>query len=142
MATEFTEPTVFISCGQRTAEEKDLGQAIVAEVDRLPGVTPYFAEAVSSVDGLTNHIFRALDRAVGFVCVLHRQGEVDLPSGRITRASVWIEQEIAIAAFLHHVQIPAQTCHSFRWKVATYSGRNLPLIPAQSCRFSGRFRNA
>jgi hypothetical protein len=35
---------------------------------------------------------------------MHRRGNLTTPDGRtVTRGSVWIEQEIAIAAFMHHV---------------------------------------
>ncbi|MCK4514557.1 MAG: hypothetical protein KAU31_04825 [Spirochaetaceae bacterium] len=97
-----SNPIVFISCGQRTNNEKNLGQAIEAAVANLPDIKPYFAQTVSSLDGLTNSIFRALDRAIGFICVLHNRGQVDVP-GHPIRASVWVEQEIAIAAFIRHV---------------------------------------
>ena len=44
--------------------------------------------------------FEALDECVGLVAVMHHRGVVRTPDSEIRRASVWIEQEIAIAAFL------------------------------------------
>lgn len=91
---------VFVSCGQFSESEKRLGQKIVAAVDRFPPLKGYFAENQASLEGLTDHVFSALDEAVGLVAVLHPRGRVTRPDGTITRASVWVEQEIAIAAFL------------------------------------------
>ena len=95
---------VFISCGQRTQEEKRLGQQIGQLVRNLTPFKPYFAENQASLEGLTSHIFNALRRAAGFIAVLHRRGFVSLEATgegpALTRASVWVEQEIAIAAFL------------------------------------------
>lgn len=45
----------------------------------------------------------ALKRCVGFIGIMHHRGTVETPSGKVTRASVWIEQEIAIALFIEHV---------------------------------------
>jgi hypothetical protein len=53
------------------------------------------------------HVFGALDRCVGLVVVLHSRGTVR-PMNLI-RASVWVEQEIAIAAFLQ--QVLGRTLH-------------------------------
>jgi hypothetical protein len=42
---------------------------------------------------------------VGFVTVLHPRGDIERPDGpTITRASVWIEQEIAIAAYIQRIE--------------------------------------
>jgi hypothetical protein len=69
-----------------------------------PAVTPFFAENQSTVEGLSSNILKSLYRAAGLICVMHRRGEVSLPNGaRIIRGSVWVEQEIAIAAFMQHV---------------------------------------
>ena len=42
--------------------------------------------------------------AVGFIAVMHDRGRVETPSGGHVRGSVWVEQEIAIAAFLAQAQ--------------------------------------
>ena len=99
------KPLVFISCGQYAAEERRLGADICALVKELrPDMEPYFADNQSSADGLSTHILNALSRSAGFVCVMHRRGNITLPDGRtVTRGSVWLEQEIAIVAFMGHV---------------------------------------
>lgn len=88
---------IFISCGQRTDEEKALGITIVKLIEELTPFEPYFAEEQTTLEGLTKNIFGALNHAAGFIAVIHRRGVVS-PGG--IRASVWVEQEIAIAAFL------------------------------------------
>ena len=89
---------VFISCGQQTQQEKELGEQIQKLVRELTPFEPYYAEYQSSLEGLTKNIFAALNQCVGFVAVMHHRGRVE-PTGFI-RASVWVEQEIAIAAFI------------------------------------------
>jgi hypothetical protein len=91
---------VFISCGQYRKEEIELGKALAEIVTELTPFEGYFAQNQSSLDGLSQNIFRALNRARGFVAVMHHRGLVRTPRGEHTRASVWVEQEIAVAAFL------------------------------------------
>src|SRR5437868_1887070 len=98
------KPIIFISCGQFTQEEKLLGQSIRKLVDGSDVFRGYFAENQASFQGVTRNIFAQLDKCFGLVCVMHDRGTVSSPSGHSTvRASVWIEQEIAIAAFLTDV---------------------------------------
>ena len=98
-------PIVFISCGQATNEEITLGNSIVQLIDKhLPPCTGYFAQKQNSLDGLSRHIFGSLDKCVGLIAVMHHRGTVTTRSKEHVRASVWIEQEIAIAAFLTQVQ--------------------------------------
>jgi hypothetical protein len=110
------DPIVFISCGQCTPQEIKLGQDLEGAVNDLSECKGYFAQNQSSLEAVSRHILGALDRAVGFVAVLHPRGQVLTPEtdsrARVTyvRGSVWVEQEIAIAAFLaqvHHREIPA-----------------------------------
>lgn len=92
--------TVFISCGQFTSEEKTLGKNISAVVQGM-GYEPYFAENQSSLNGLHENILSKLNESSGFFAVMHPRGVVSFPGGGShTRGSVWIEQEIAIAAFM------------------------------------------
>ena len=91
---------VFISCGQYRKEEIDLGKALAAAVTDLTPFEGYFAQNQTSLESLSQHIFGALNRASGFVAVMHHRGSVTTPHGGHVRASVWVEQEIAIAAFL------------------------------------------
>jgi hypothetical protein len=91
---------VFISCGQFTDEERQLGKDVCELVNGTSGLQAYYAENQSTVKGVAEHILGALDRAAGFIAIMHHRGEVTTPSGTHTRASVWIEQEIAIVSFL------------------------------------------
>ena len=101
---ESREPIMFISCGQYTDEERKLGQDVVKLVQETTNLRPYFAEDVSNLEGLTRSIFSKLDNAVGLICVMHDRGQIQTPNNRtVTRASVWIEQELAIAAFLNQI---------------------------------------
>ena len=95
---------VFVSCGQFTDEEIQLGKEIAKMVRQLTGYEGYFAENQNSLQGLSQHIFGALNRAAGLIAVMHHRGRVETPSGTHIRGSVWVEQEIAIAAFLAHIQ--------------------------------------
>jgi hypothetical protein len=90
---------VFISCGQYRNEEIALGQALAQVVNDTTAFEGYFAENQTSLDGLSQNIFGALYRCVGFVGVMHYRGTVKTLHGEIVRASVWVEQELAIAAF-------------------------------------------
>jgi hypothetical protein len=109
---QLDSPIVFISCGQFTESEKRLGQTLAAIVTELmPPYSGYFAQNQSSLEGLSQHIFGALNSAVALVAVMHHRGTVKTPHGEKTRGSVWVEQEIAIAAFLAQAQ-----------------GRNLPVV--------------
>ncbi|MGD0276065.1 MAG: hypothetical protein ABSB79_08415 [Syntrophales bacterium] len=92
---------IFISCGQETDMEKKLGQDIVSLVKNLTPYEPYFAEVQTTLEGLTTNIFGALNQAAGLIAVLHHRGAVS-PGGFI-RASVWVEQEIALAAFVQQI---------------------------------------
>ena len=94
--------TIFISCGQFTNDEKQLGKDIVELVQNLTPYEPYFAEFQQGLEALTENIFNKLDEMVGFITVMHKRGSVffDDPNNAISRGSVWVEQEIAIASFL------------------------------------------
>jgi hypothetical protein len=98
------KPLVFISCGQVSPEEIALGKAIYQVVEADGRYEPYFAENQSSLEGVTENILTKLASAEAFVAVIHPRGEVIAP-GRLAsvRASVWIEQEIAILAALAQV---------------------------------------
>jgi hypothetical protein len=95
---------VFISCGQYTDQERNLGKDLAAIVEELTPCEGYFADNQNSLLGLSQHIFGALNRAAGFIAVMHQRGRVETPSGGHIRGSVWVEQEIAIAAFLAQAQ--------------------------------------
>jgi hypothetical protein len=95
---------VFISCGQVTEEEKSLGRTIAQLVEDLTPFKAYLAQNQSSLQGLTENILRALNECAGIIVIMHPRGRVKgLQGAQHTRGSVWIEQEIAIAAFLTQV---------------------------------------
>lgn len=99
-----TKPIVFISCGQFTEAEKNLGKNIAELVDSL-GLQPFFAENVQDLDSLDANILCALRDCAAFITVLHPRGKIMRPDGStVERASVWIEQEIAIAAYIKRVE--------------------------------------
>jgi hypothetical protein len=107
-------PTVFISCGQYTLKEIRLGKALAVEVTANTACPGYFAENQNTLENLTSHIFNAINNCAGLVAVLHRRGQLTLPNGSSqVRASIWIEQEIAIAAFLAQV-------HKRQFPIAVY----------------------
>jgi len=107
---ENKKPLVFISCGQFHPEEIQLGKNLAMKVGELTELEGYFAENRNTLTGLSNDIFRALEQCAAFVAVMHHRGEVETLNGeKHIRGSLWIEQEIAIAAFLtatHNQDIP------------------------------------
>jgi len=48
---------IFVSCGQLTEEEKQLGNAVKSLIDDTEGFEAYFAESVHDLSVLANHIF-------------------------------------------------------------------------------------
>jgi hypothetical protein len=100
-----SRPTIFVSCGQVTDEEKKLGADACSLIRQLTPYEPYFAEDQATLQGISEHILEAINRSAGILAIMHPRGEVSFPGGGThTRASVWIEQELAIAAFLTQVQ--------------------------------------
>jgi len=102
VGTKTERSLVFISCGQASEDERSLGRAMAKAVEELTGYEGYFAQNQTSLQGLSQHILGALNRCAAFVAVLHHRGHVKTPHGEHIRASVWVEQEIAIAAARVH----------------------------------------
>ncbi|MBI2059743.1 MAG: hypothetical protein HYT87_08230 [Nitrospirae bacterium] len=91
---------IFISCGQRTEEEKKIGARIKEYIDGIEGYEGYFAEKVSSLHGLTESILAKLQECSGCVAVMHSRGIVrQNGESEHFRSSIWINQEIAILAY-------------------------------------------
>lgn len=82
---------VFISCGQKTKEEKDIGREII-EYFKKKGFEPHFAEEVHSPLGLTQNIYDNLRTSEYFVCINFKRDES-------TYGSLFVQQELAIASY-------------------------------------------
>ena len=98
------KPIVFISCGQCTPEEIALGNEVERFIREETPYEPYFAEQQNTLEGLVSNILSALHRTAAFIAIMHHRGTITTPSGNtITRGSVWVEQELAICTFIHHI---------------------------------------
>jgi hypothetical protein len=68
---------------------------------------------------VSENLLRAINGSAGMVAIMHPRGEVSSPRGPThTRASVWIEQELAIAAFLTQV-------HARQFPILAYIHKNI-----------------
>lgn len=94
---------IFLSCGQYTEKEKALGRQVKQLLEQSGAPEVYFADFQNTLDAFTNNILGALNRCIGFIGVMHHRGRVATPNGELVRASVWIEQELAIAAFIEQI---------------------------------------
>ena len=96
---------IFVSCGQFTPAEKLVGKEIVRVAKEVTGLDAFFAEEVQDLNGLDTNILNALHECAAFITVIHPRGEIKRKDGSIhVRASVWIEQEIAIATYIQRVE--------------------------------------
>lgn len=108
-------PFVFISCGQYTDDERRLGKQIAQMVKTLTGFDAFFAQNVQDLNGLDSNILSALHECSAFIVVLHPRGTIERPDhSRLVRASVWIEQEIAIATYIRRVEKRALPIIAFK----------------------------
>jgi len=74
-------------------------------VKSVTGLDAFFAEEVQDLDGLDTNILAHLRDCAGFITVMHPRGKIIRPDGsQHIRASVWIEQEIAIATYIKRVE--------------------------------------
>jgi hypothetical protein len=96
---------IFISCGQYRESEILLGKKLSELINELTPFEGYFAQNDVSLNSLSENIFRELNNCAGLVVVMHARGNIETPDGQtVIRASVWIEQEVAIAAFIQKTQ--------------------------------------
>ena len=93
--------TVFISCGQYTEEERDLGKRARNLVEQHTSYEGYFAETQTTLKALSENILRRLYESVGLIVIMHHRGKIE--GCNTIRASVWIEQEVAIATLMEQV---------------------------------------
>lgn len=115
------KPIIFVSCGQFTSAEKELGRKI-CDVLHSAGLEPFCAEDQHDFNGLQANILGKLREASGVVAVLHPRGDITTPTGNVTRASVWIEQELAIAAYIEHVEKRKLQVIAFRHERVSLEG--------------------
>lgn len=87
---------VFIGCGQRSDEEKELGSRCKKHFEGR-GFSVYLAEEHQSLEALTENIFHHLRNSEYAVFIDCRRDE--LSPGKF-RGSMFVNQELAIAAFL------------------------------------------
>jgi hypothetical protein len=115
--------TVFISCGQYTDAEKNLGKRIAEIVRSTTDLEPFFAEEVQDLNGLDTNILKAMRDCAAFITVLHPRGEITRPGGsKVIRASVWIEQEIAVATYIQRVENRLLPIIAFKHKSVSREG--------------------
>lgn len=88
---------VFISCGQSKPREKSIGNS-VAKILNESGFEAYFAERVTSLTALTEHIFENLRSSEYFISIDFKRDLLE--KNGVFRGSLFVNQEIAIAAFL------------------------------------------
>jgi hypothetical protein len=95
------ERLIFVSCGQQSTDEKQLGSLAKHIVDSVPGYKAYFAEYVQSLDSLAASILNGLMTCSAMIAFLHDRGLVSHSNGDEWghRSSVWVNQEIAILAY-------------------------------------------
>jgi hypothetical protein len=114
---------VFISCGQYTDAEKNLGKRIADMVRTTTNMEPFFAEEVQDLNGLDANILGAMRDSSAFITVLHPRGEIARPDGsKVIRASVWIEQEIAVATYIQRFENHSLPIIAFKHKSVSREG--------------------
>jgi hypothetical protein len=92
-------------------------------VRRLTPFKPFFAQEVQDLNGLDDNILQALRECVAFITVLHPRGAIARPDGpKLTRASVWIEQEIAIATYIQRTGTRSLPIIAFKHKSVGLEG--------------------
>src|SRR6267143_5738934 len=93
--------TIFISCGQYAPQERELGKQVCEMVAKYTPFEGYFAQNQTTLKALSENVLSRLYESVGLVAIMHHRGKIE-GSDRI-RASVWIEQEIAMATLMEQV---------------------------------------
>jgi hypothetical protein len=95
--------SVFVSCGQFSEDERSLGKRVAELVDECTPFVGYFAENQTTLETLTENVLRRLYESVGLIVIMHHRGTVETPTRTLTRASVWIEQEVAVATLMQQI---------------------------------------
>ena len=92
------KPSIFISSGLRPGRELALAEALCEVVRQVTSFEPWCASNLTELRSLTSRIYEGLAECEGVISVLHRRSDSDTHSGP---GPVWVEQELAIAAFLN-----------------------------------------
>lgn len=125
-----TKKLIFISCGQLTNEERQLGQELRAFIGSTLGFEAYFADEVQDLKGLSSHVFAAISQCCGAIIVLQDRGCVLGSNGLKLghRSSVWINQEIAILAYRHFFEDRRLPILAFKEDIVRLEGAMTSLI--------------
>ena len=102
--SQFPRARIFISCGQRSNEEKEIGLSCKKHFEGR-GFSVYLAEEVQRLEALTENIFHHLRNSEYAVFIDCRREELN--PGRF-KGSLFVNQELAVAAFL---QIDSRVFH-------------------------------
>jgi hypothetical protein len=121
---------IFVSCGQESAVEKQLGARLKEVIEETPGFEAYFAESVQDLQTLGQHVFDGLRRCAGAVVVLQARGAVtnDDGAGWGIRSSVWVNQEVSILAFRRFIEARRIPILAFRDPSVRLEGAMTTLI--------------
>ena len=107
---------VFISCGQVTEAERQLGSSVSGLVRDLTPYQPYFAQNQSSLEGLTKNILEALSRAVGLIAIMHPRGKVVSLGGHAAHSGLGLDRTRDRNRRVHHASVeeanPRRCLHS------------------------------
>jgi len=90
---------IFVACGQLTPEEIELGEQIKNFLEKND-IVVFLAESANDLRDLNSHIFKNLNDCMGFIAILNKRHKLN----GTYDTSVWINQEIAIAAYLRSQQ--------------------------------------
>ncbi len=97
MPDEEVKAKVFISCGQRSDEEKDTAERIKKAL-MCEGYNPYVAVQQQSLKALRERIFKELEDSEYIVFVDFKRERLDC--GKLFRGSLFSHQELAVASYL------------------------------------------
>lgn len=92
---------IFVACGQKEEKEINLGKKIEELINKEEDFEAFLAESAHDLNSLTSSIFKNLNICSGFIAILHSRGKKE---NKELLTSLWINQEIAIASFIRHIE--------------------------------------
>src|SRR5688572_19152275 len=99
-----SKPTIFISSGLRPGRELELAEALCDVVREVTPFEPWCAGRLTELRSLAGRIYDGLAECEGVISVPHLRAD---SNAQIGPGPVWVEQELAIADFLHeHLRKP------------------------------------